>query len=145
VYDIGDYHGQPFFVMELLEGQSLAERISGKPIPISELVVLAVQVCDACELRMTRELFIATLSRRTSFSRPIVRSRFLDFGLAKLVEERRSALTAASMSEAETITGSLPATGCGLMGTPAYLSPEQARGEEVDARNRRFFLWTRAV
>jgi len=134
VYDIGDYHGQPFFVMELLEGQSLAERISGKPIPISELVVLAVQVCDAMRAAHDKGIIHRDIKPANIFLSANRQIKILDFGLAKLVEERRSALTAASMSEAETITGSLPATGCGLMGTPAYLSPEQARGEEVDAR-----------
>lgn len=133
VYDIGDYHGQPFFVMELLDGQSLNERISGKPIPISELVDLAVQTSDALRAAHDKGIIHRDIKPANIFVSINRQIKILDFGLAKLVEKRRSA-TSASMSEAEIITASVLGTRWELMGTPAYLSPEQARCEEVDAR-----------
>jgi eukaryotic-like serine/threonine-protein kinase len=140
VHDIGDYHGQPFFVMELLEGQSLNERIVGKPVPISELVGIALQTCDALQAAHDKGIIHRDIKPANIFLSTNGQIKILDFGLAKLVEERRSAVSAASMPEAEIGTDSPPGTGWGLMGTPAYLSPEQARGEEVDARTDTFSL-----
>src|SRR5262249_54298950 len=134
VHDIGEYHGQPFFVMELLEGQSLNERIAGKPIPISDLIDLALQTCDALKAAHDKGIIHRDIKPANIFLSTNGQIKILDFGLAKLVEERRSAASAASTSEAEISGGSLPGTRWGLLGTPAYLSPEQARGEKVDAR-----------
>src|SRR5215467_1098004 len=133
VHDVGDYHGQPFFVMELLEGQPLNERIAGKPIPISELVDLAVQTCDALRAAHDKGIIHRDIKPANIFLSTNGQIKILDFGLAKLVEERHSA-GSADMSETEVIAGSVPGTRWGLLGTPAYLAPEQARGEKVDAR-----------
>ncbi len=135
VHDVGDYGGQPFFVMELLEGQSLNERIAGKPIPISELVDLAVQTCDALQAAHDKGIIHRDIKPANIFLSTNGQIKILDFGLAKLVEERHSTATNGGTPEAEIVASHLPATRWGrLMGTPAYLSPEQARGEEVDAR-----------
>lgn len=133
VHDLSDYHGQPFFVMELLEGQSLNERIAGKPIPISELVDLAVQTCDALRAAHDKGIIHRDIKPANIFLSTNGQIKILDFGLAKLVEERHSAGSADSMSETELIAGSVPGTRWGIVGTPAYLAPEQARGEKVDA------------
>jgi serine/threonine protein kinase len=134
VHDIGDYHGQPFFVMELLEGQSLNERIAGKPVSISEFMGIALQACDALQAAHDKGIIHRDIKPANVFVSTNGQIKILDFGLAKLVEERRSAISDASLPEAEISEGSPPGTGWGLMGTPAYLSPEQARREEVDAR-----------
>ena len=133
VHDIGDYHGQPFFVMELLEGQSLIERIAGKPIPIYELVDLAVQTCDALRAAHDKGIIHRDIKPANIFLSTNGQIKILDFGLAKLVEERHSPRSA-GMSETEVNASSVPGTRWGLVGTPAYLAPEQARGEKVDAR-----------
>jgi serine/threonine protein kinase len=122
VHDIGDYHGQPFFVMELLEGQSLNERIAGKPIPISEFVGIALQTCDALQAAHDKGIIHRDIKPANVFVSTNGQIKILDFGLAKLVEERRSAVSAARMPEAEISAGSHPGTRCGFMGTPAYLS-----------------------
>jgi serine/threonine protein kinase len=135
VHDIGDYHGRPFFVMELLEGQSLNERMSGKPVPIPELVGLAVQTCDALQAAHAKGIIHRDIKPANVFLTTSGQIKILDFGLAKLVEESHSAATAVTMTEAEVIASAMTRTRIGrLVGTPAYLSPEQARGEEVDAR-----------
>jgi serine/threonine protein kinase len=135
VHDIGDYHGRPFFVMELLEGQSLNERMSGKPVPVPELVDLAVQTCDALQAAHAKGIIHRDIKPANVFLTTSGQIKILDFGLAKLVEESHSAATRVTMTEAEIIASAITRTRVGrLVGTPAYLSPEQARGEEVDAR-----------
>jgi eukaryotic-like serine/threonine-protein kinase len=141
VHDIGDYHGRPFFVMELLEGQSLNERTDGKPVPIPELVDLAVQTCDALRAAHEKGIIHRDIKPANLFLTTSGQIKILDFGLAKLVEESRSAATTVTMTEAEIIASAITRTRIGrLVGTPAYLSPEQARGEEVDARTDIFSL-----
>ena len=135
VHDIGDYHGRPFFVMELLEGQSLNERIAGKTVPIPELVDLAKQTCDALQAAHEKGIVHRDIKPANLFLTTSGQIKILDFGLAKLIEKSRSAATPVTMTEAEVIGNALTRTRIGrLVGTPAYLSPEQARGEEVDAR-----------
>jgi serine/threonine protein kinase len=141
IHDIGDYHGRPFFVMELLEGQSLNEHISGKPVPVPELVNLAVQTCDALQAAHAKGIIHRDIKPANVFLTTSGQIKILDFGLAKLVEESHSTATTVTMTEAEIIVGSATRTRIGrLVGTPAYLSPEQARGEEVDARTDIFSL-----
>jgi eukaryotic-like serine/threonine-protein kinase len=135
VHDTGDYRGRPFFVMELLEGQSLNERISGKPVPVPELVDLAVQTCDALQAAHAKGIIHRDIKPANMFLTTNGQIKILDFGLAKLAEESHSAATTVTMTEAEIIASAITRTRVGrLVGTPAYLSPEQARGEEVDAR-----------
>ena len=135
VHDIGDYHGRPFFVMELLEGQSLNERMSGKPVPVPELVDLAVQTCDALQAAHAKGIIHRDIKPANVFLTTSGQIKILDFGLAKPLEESHSAATTVTMTEAEIIASAMTRTRMGrLVGTPAYLSPEQARGEKVDAR-----------
>jgi len=135
IHDIGNYRGRPFFVMELLEGQSLNERICGKPVPVPELVDLAVQTCDALQAAHAKGIVHRDIKPANIFLTANGQIKILDFGLAKLVEESHSNATTVIATEAEIIARAVTRTRIGrLMGTPAYLSPEQARGEEVDAR-----------
>jgi len=135
IHDIGNYRGRPFFVMELLEGQSLNERICGKPVPVPELVDLAVQTCDALQAAHAKGIVHRDIKPANIFLTASGQIKILDFGLAKLVEENHSNATTVIATEAEIIARAVTRTRIGrLMGTPAYLSPEQARGEEVDAR-----------
>jgi eukaryotic-like serine/threonine-protein kinase len=134
VHDIGDYQGRPFFVMELLEGQSLNEHIAGKPIPISELVDFAVQICDALKAAHAKGIIHRDIKPANIIVLPNGKIKVLDFGLAKLVEESHSASTTATLTDTEVIGAATTTRPGRLMGTPAYLSPEQARGEAVDAR-----------
>jgi serine/threonine protein kinase len=133
VHDIGDHRGRPFFVMELLEGRSLHEHIAGKPIPVPQLVVLAVQACDALKAAHAKRIIHRDIKPANIFVTTNGQIKILDFGLAKLVEESQATVTTATT--AETVASNVTRTALGrLMGTPAYLSPEQARGEELDHR-----------
>jgi serine/threonine protein kinase len=123
--------------MELLEGQSLNDRLAGKPIPISELLDLGAQTCAALQAAHGKGIVHRDIKPANIFLSNNGQIKILDFGLAKLVEETHPAATNATFADAgaEFFTDTFPATGAGrLMGTPAYLSPEQARAEEVDAR-----------
>ncbi|MEK7406163.1 MAG: serine/threonine-protein kinase [Acidobacteriota bacterium] len=141
LYDIGEHEGQPFLVMELLEGQSLKERLAAGPLPPGELLKLAVEITDALEAAHSkgivhRDIKPANILVTGPKGRP-GQAKVLDFGLAKLLSEpRRSAEEAAgdpAPAGEETITRLGTA-----MGTAAYMSPEQARGEAVDARSDLF-------
>lgn len=135
IHDLGDYQGRPFFVMEFLEGQALNERIGGKPLAVPDLVDFAVQICDALQAAHAKGIIHRDIKPANIFVTASGQIKILDFGLAKLVTESHSAATTVTESETEIITNAMTRTRPGrLMGTPAYLSPEQARGEEVDAR-----------
>ena len=135
VHDIGDHRGRPFFVMELLEGWSLHERIAGKPIPVSQLVVLAVQACDALKAAHAKRIIHRDIKPANFFVTANGQIKILDFGLAKLVEESHATAATETTAETEIVASSVTRTRLGkLMGTPAYLSPEQARCEELDVR-----------
>jgi serine/threonine protein kinase len=121
--------------MEFLEGQPLNERIDGKPLPVPELVDFTAQICDALQAAHAKGIIHRDIKPANIFVTASGQVKILDFGLAKLVTESHSAATTVTESETETITNATTRTRPGrLMGTPAYLSPEQARGEEVDAR-----------
>jgi non-specific serine/threonine protein kinase len=141
IHDLGDHQGRPFFVMELLQGQSLRDRIADEPIPIPELVHLAIQICDALRAAHAKGIIHRDIKPGNIFvlgeaSGHPGQIKVLDFGLAKLGAEPRSAAVQISVprqsGERDEETA-LTRPGS-LMGTLAYLSPEQARGEEVDSR-----------
>ena len=135
VHDIGEYQGRPFFVMEFLEGQSLRDYIENKMVPVPELLDLAVQICDALAAAHARGIVHRDMKPANIFVQSSGQAKILDFGLAKLGAEPRAgrAQVVPETSATASLTFTLTRPGT-LMGTLAYLSPEQARGEEVDAR-----------
>jgi len=141
IHDLGEYQGRPFFVMEFLEGQSLRDRIAGEPVPIPELLHFAVQICDALHAAHAKGIVHRDIKPANIFvlgeeSGHPGQIKILDFGLAKLGAEPRSAAGAIALPAmpGESARGNTLTRPGSLMGTLAYLSPEQARGEEVDAR-----------
>ena len=133
VHDVGDHYGRPFFVMEFLEGQSLRDRMAGNPVPIPEMLDLAVQIADALQAAHAKGIVHRDIKPANIFITPGGQIKILDFGLAKLGREPHRA--AVNLSQVETtITGITLTRPGSVMGTLAYLSPEQARGAEVDAR-----------
>jgi len=132
VHDLGEHRRRPYFVMELLEGQSLKDRIAGQPLPVTELLDLAVQIADALQAAHAKAIVHRDIKPANIFITAGGQIKILDFGLAKLATEPHRG--AAKVSEVdETVTGITLTRPGSVMGTVAYLSPEQARGEEVTA------------
>jgi serine/threonine protein kinase len=128
VYDIDEHEGVPFIAMELLEGQTLAERIGGRPMTTEDLLDLGIQIADALDAAHTHGIVHRDIKPANIIVTARGQAKILDFGVAKLVQAPPSA----SDEEAATETGlTNPGT---TIGTLAYMSPEQARGEELDAR-----------
>jgi serine/threonine protein kinase/Tol biopolymer transport system component len=136
IHAIEEFDGQPFIVMELLEGQTLQRRIAGHPIPTEELLDLAIQISDALSAAHSKGIVHRDIKPSNLFITAGGQAKILDFGLAKKAHRRKiveltggTALPTGSLSE-EHLTS--PGT---AIGTVAYMSPEQARGEELDARS----------
>ena len=144
IYDIGEFEGRPFIAMELLEGQTLKHRISGKPIGVSEIVDVGIQIADGLEAAHAKSIVHRDIKPANIFLVDRGPAKILDFGLAKLAPHRQAAPEA--MTEAllrsQTIVGDdafLTSPGSSI-GTVAYMSPEQARGENLDMRSDLFSL-----
>lgn len=123
IYEIDESAGRPFIAMELLAGQTLRDRIAGRPLDIDEILDLAIQATDALEAAHRQGIAHRDIKPANLFVTTGGQVKILDFGLAKLLPETQG-LTRPGMP----------------VGTTAYMSPEQARAEDVDARTDLFSL-----
>jgi serine/threonine protein kinase len=130
VYDTGEHQGRPFLVMELLEGRSLKNRIHGAALPLDGLLDFAVQIADALEAAHAKGIVHRDIKPANIFIAGRNQVKILDFGLTKLGPERGGS-SGASTDNLITSPGA-------TIGTVAYMSPEQVRGEEVDTRTDLF-------
>jgi eukaryotic-like serine/threonine-protein kinase len=136
IYDIGDHEGAPFIVMELLEGQTLRHRVAGKPLDPGAIMELAVQIADALEAAHSKGIVHRDIKPANIFMTTQGQVKVMDFGLAKQVSK-----TAPGPESATTaLTQDMLTNPGSAVGTVAYMSPEQARGNEVDARTDLFSL-----
>src|SRR5450631_2274257 len=133
IYEIDDDQGRPFIAMQLLEGHTLRERIGDKPVPLGTLLDWALQISDALHAAHAKGIMHRDIKPANIFVTEHGQAKILDFGLAKLTATDLTGPGEATLSS----TGPLTHTGAAI-GTVAYMSPEQARGEPLDARTDLF-------
>ena len=135
IYEIDEDQGRPFIAMQLLDGQTLRERIGNNPVPLGTLLDWALQITDALQAAHAKGVAHRDIKPANIFITERGQAKILDFGLAKLTSSEISATNEPTLSETKPL--SLTHTGAAI-GTVAYMSPEQARGEPVDARTDLF-------
>ena len=133
IYEIDDDQGRPFIAMQLLDGHTLRDRIGDRPVPLGTLLDWALQISDALHAAHAKGIMHRDIKPANIFITERGQAKILDFGLAKLTGPD----LASSSDPTMTSTGPLTHTGAAI-GTVAYMSPEQARGEPLDARTDLF-------
>src|SRR5271165_1117916 len=137
IYEFEEYEGQPFIVMELLEGQTLRERIgnASAPLQTNELIDLAIQITDGLDAAHQQGIIHRDIKPTNIFVTTRAVAKILDFGLAKVIPADSSA----AVSQMSTATaGELLTNPGAALGTIAYMSPEQVGGKELDSRTDLF-------
>ena len=131
IHDIDESERRIFLVMELLEGQTLKDKIAGQPMPLNEILNLAIQIANALDAAHCKGIIHRDIKPANIFITKDGSAKVLDFGLAKLTHRD---ITALSMSETAAVPAAALTESGAAIGTLGYMSPEQARGEELDAR-----------
>src|SRR5256884_1996261 len=141
IYDVGEEGGSAYIVMEYIDGQTLKHRIEGKPMRLSEVLETAVQTADALDAAHSQGIIHRDIKPANIFVTRGGQAKVLDFGLAKYTAEAQSVDGAGATGSMPTALNANILTSPGIaVGTIAYMSPEQAMGEELDRRTDLFSL-----